>query len=314
MGWRIIEINKNSYVKLFLNNLIIMGDNNISIPITDIDILLFTNNRTNVSINLLNSLADNNVCVFFCNEKYMPNCMLFPLFGNVRTYKIFEKQLSWEDEFKGLVWKKIVQLKCRNQINYLKHLNLLDEKSENELEQYFSEIEFYDKSNREGHIAKIYWHKLINMEFNRQNDDLQVNKLLNYGYTIINGMVARSIIKKGLDPRISLFHKCTFNTFALSSDLIEPFRNVVDILIVELSKRNLIGNGFEPLTIELKEICLDFIANFKVMINGLYQQLNNAIDEFVDDLVSQKILDTTIEYSYEIDDSTNDNYFIDEAQ
>ncbi|MEG1009655.1 MAG: CRISPR-associated endonuclease Cas1 [Clostridia bacterium] len=109
-----------------------------------------------------------------------------------------------------------------------------------------------------------------------------INMVLNYGYTIINGMVARSIIKKGLDCRISIFHKSVYNQFALSSDFIEPFRAVVDILVIELLKNNVISNETLFLDKYLKEIILDFIANFKLMINGLFQQLNNAIDEFVD--------------------------------
>ena len=308
MGWRIVEINKNCHTKLFLNNLIISGDTNISIPINDIDVILFTNSRTKVSVNLINELANQNVCIFFCDQKYMPTSMVFPVVGNLLTLKIFNDQIKWTDEFKGNVWKKIIQLKCVNQFKYLQYLQRINIQESFELQRYISEISFFDSTNREGHIAKIYWHKLFDSNFSRDNDSIIINKLLNYGYTIINGMIARSIIKKGLDCRISIFHKSVYNQFALSSDLIEPFRNVVDILVVELLKRNLINFNNDDLTIELKEICLDFIANFKIMINGLYQQLNNAIDEFVDSLVNKTIFNLTIEYSYEVD-TKQDSYF-----
>ncbi len=312
MGWRIIEINKNCFVKLFLNNLIITGDTNISIPINDIDVLLFSNNRINVSINLLNELASQNICVFFCDEKYLPNSMLFPIFGNLKTLSIFDKQLNWSNDYKGLVWQKIVYLKCNNQFEYLKYLKLLNDSQEIEIQNYINQIQPFDSTNREGHIAKIYWHTLFGVGFNRQDDNIQINKLLNYGYTILNGMVARSIIKKGLDTRISLFHKSVYNQFALSSDLIEPFRNVVDILVIELYKREIISKNNAPLSIDIKEICLDFIANFKLMINGYYQQLNNAIDEFVDCLVNESFDNLTIEYSFEVDTNAEFDYFKDQ--
>lgn len=308
MGWRIVEINKNCHVKLFLNNLIISGDGNISIPINDIDVVLFTNSRTNVSVNLLNELANQNICIFFCDQKYMPCSMVFPIIGNIATLKIFNEQIKWDDQFKGSVWKKIIELKCVNQFKYLQYLQKINEQESLELQSYISQIELFDSTNREGHVAKIYWHKLFSLDFNRGNDSLIINKLLNYGYTILNGMVARSIIKKGLDCRISIFHKSVYNQFALSSDLIEPFRNVVDILAVELLKRNLIDFNNDDLTIELKEICLDFIANFKIMINGLYQQLNNAIDDFVDSLINKTIFNLSIEYTYEVD-TKQDDYF-----
>lgn len=316
MGWRIIEINKNSNIKLFLNNLIILGNTNISIPINDIDVIMFTNNRINVSINLINKLCEENVCIFFCNEKYLPSSMVFPIVGNLLTLKIFNNQINWSEKFKGDVWQKIIKLKCANQLFFLKHLNLLNVEEEILIKNYIENIEPHDSTNREGHVSKIYWHKIFGSSFNRTNDDLQINKLLNYGYTILNGMVARSIIKKGLDCRIGLFHKSVWNQFALSSDLIEPFRVVVDILVIELLNRELIKNSLGILTNDIKEICLDFIANFKLKINGLYQQLNNAIDEFVDSLINENIFNVEIEYSYEIDVvefEDNNNFFEDES-
>lgn len=311
MGWRILEINKNSHIKLFLNNLIVTGETNISISVHDIDVILFTNPRTNISVNLLNELVEQNICVFFCDSKYMPCSMVFPIIGNLLTLKVFNEQIQWSQTFKAKAWKKIVELKCSNQISYLKFLDILSDREYLILLNYLNGIEENDSTNREGHIAKIYWNKLFNTNFSRENDFLTINKILNYGYTIINGMVARSIIKKGLDSRIGIFHKSVYNHFALSSDLIEPFRNVIDILVIELIKNNIITiEETNDLTIELKEICLDFIANFKLMINGFYQQLNNAIDEFVDSLVNKTIFDVSIEYSYEVE--INDNLELEE--
>lgn len=300
MGWRIIEVDKNAHAKLFLNNLIISGDKNISLPINDIDVILFTNNRTNVTVNLINELTKNNICVFFCDEKYMPASMVFPIFGNLLTLKIFEKQMNWTSEYKDTLWQSIIRKKIKNQIDYLKYLNKLTFEEINELKNYWLQVNLGDTTNREGHIAKIYWNKMFGYDFSRDNDNLQINKVLNYGYTILNGMVARSIIKKGLDPRISIHHKSVYNQFALSSDLIEPFRIVIDILVKELLDKKVIENNIGIINGDVKEICLDFIANFKVMINGLYQQLNNAIDEFIDDLVSEKIFDTSLDFSFEV--------------
>ncbi len=100
-----------------------------------------------------------------------------------------------------------------------------------ELDRYFIElihgVNHYDSTNREGHAAKVYWHQLYGVEFSRKQEGF-VNTCLNYGYSIVHSYVARSIVKKGLDPRISFFHKSFDNHFALASDLIEPFRSYVD--------------------------------------------------------------------------------------
>lgn len=311
MGWRIVEIDKNCYVKLFLNNLIISGDINISIPINDIDVLLFANSRTNISVELLNELVNQNICVFFCDRKYMPCSMLFPIIGNVLTLKIFGEQIKWTNRFKSDVWEKIIKLKCNNQLKYLEFLGKINDQEKEWLNENIDVIKGFDETNREGQISRLYWEKLFRDKYSRQDDSLLINKILNYGYTVLNGMVARSVVKKGLDCRISIFHKSVHNQFALSSDLIEPFRNVVDILVVELLKRNLIGLYNGVLSKELKLICLDWIANFRVMVNGNFQQLNNAIDDFVDSLINKTIFNFEIEYSYDVDDKKKD-YFLDE--
>lgn len=300
MGWRIVEIEKNCFVKYFLNNLIITGTQKITIPINDIDVLLFSNCRINVSINLLNALAKENVCVFFCDENYIPTSMIFPIIGNIATLKILDKQINWSKEFKGKLWQKIVYMKCSNQINYLQYLSLLEDEEIKDMNSYLANIKEFDTTNREGHIAKEYWYKLFGDKFARQDDDNIINKVLNYGYTVLNGMVARSIIKKGLDCRISIFHKSVYNQFALSSDFIEPFRNVIDILVIELLKNNVITNETLFLTKYIKEVILDFIANFKLLINGLFQQLNNAIDEFIDSVLNDNIFNLEIKYDYEV--------------
>ncbi|MEG1009656.1 MAG: hypothetical protein RSF67_07605 [Clostridia bacterium] len=74
--------------------MIITGTQKITIPISDIDVLLFSNCRINVSINLLNALAKENVAIFFCDENYIPSSMIFPIVGNIATLKILGKQIN----------------------------------------------------------------------------------------------------------------------------------------------------------------------------------------------------------------------------
>lgn len=70
MGWKIIEIENTQKLNLFLDNLVIFNNDNerITIPIIDIDVLLINNYKINISVQLINKLADNNVLLIICDN------------------------------------------------------------------------------------------------------------------------------------------------------------------------------------------------------------------------------------------------------
>ena len=99
--------------------------------------------------------------------------------------------------------------------------------------QYMQEVEFGDVTNREGHAAKVYFNALFGKSFTRTEDN-PVNAALNYGYSIILSIFNREIVSLGYITQIGLFHDNMFNQFNLASDLMEPFRPLVDSLVIEL--------------------------------------------------------------------------------
>lgn len=68
------------------------------------------------------------------------------------------------------------------------------------------------------------------MGFSRGNDHV-INSALNYGYAIVRGLIARSIVCYGLEPSIGVFHHSELNNFNLADDMIEPFRPLVDLYV-----------------------------------------------------------------------------------
>ena len=108
--------------------------------------------------------------------------------------------------------------------------NLLYEMKKEEcdmLYRYIDEICFGDSTNREGHAAKVYFNSLFGKDFTRQNDS-PTNAALNYGYSLILSCFNREIVALGYTTKLGLFHDNMFNCFNLSSDLMEPFRPLVD--------------------------------------------------------------------------------------
>lgn len=290
MGWKIIEIESGEKISLFLNNIVINnGDNKIIIPISDIDVLLINNFMLKITVQLINALCENNVLTIICDNHYLPSSNILPIIGNFNTIKILDVQLQWTAPYKSRLWKNIIKQKINNQADLL---NKYLEKNEdsNRLLDLMNQVKDFDISNREGHAAKIYWHLLFGLSFKRHADDYY-NKLLNYGYTILRSYFTRSIIKKGLDPRISIFHKSYHNYFALASDLMEPFRVIIDIEVLKIYQ-----NGEVDFYNHKQNLIMCF--NKKIYINNKLQFINNAIDLFIDSIVNQEDL-PIIQVDYE---------------
>ncbi len=103
--------------------------------------------------------------------------------------------------------------------------------------------------------------------------------MLNYGYAILLSYLSRSIVKKGLDNRISIFHKSFNNHFALACDLMEPFRPMVDYLVHKFY----LENKCLLLTTLKAEIIKLFTK--KIKINDQFDYFNNAIDKTIDSVI-----------------------------
>ncbi|WKX02401.1 type II CRISPR-associated endonuclease Cas1 [Candidatus Mycoplasma mahonii] len=287
MGWKIVEINTDEYISLYLNNLFIKRiKEKILINMNDIDLLIFNNDRATISIKLLNALTNSNVSIVFMDGKREPASYTIPVKGNHMSLKIIEKQISWTNLYKNALWKNIVKNKITNQIS------LLNKTGNNEyiqdMEVLTQEIKSFDISNREGHASKIYWHSLFGKNFYRQkNMDMNkytiINSMLNYGYSIIRALMIKSIISSGLDTRISIFHKSFSNFFALASDLMEPFRPLVDKVVYELRAK-------ESFDFSARNLLLDLYQH-KVKIKGKKHYLANAMKMYVNNLVQGRMIE-----------------------
>lgn len=282
MGWKVVEVNSGEYLRLYLNNLLIIRTNEkILLNINDIDTLILHNDRTVLSVRLINALTMKNVNIVIFNQMYEPQSHIFPVQGHHKSLKIFEAQLQWNNQFKGLCWKHIIQNKIWNQITLLKKIGA--HKPTDNLETMADNVKVFDPSNREGHAAKIYWHRLIDLKFIRDykgQHSPHINGMLNYGYTILRSLVIRSIIKKGLDPRISFFHKSFSNFYALASDLMEPFRPLVDHIAWKHRDAILFD-------IHIRDELVNLI-NHQVIVDGKKYYLNNAVDLMIDRIVRQE--------------------------
>ena len=154
-----------------------------------------------------------------------------------------------------------------NSIRKEKNLSYKTVEESDLLESYLKEIAWNDGTNREGHAAKVYFNALFGLEFTRTEDNL-INAALNYGYSIILSAFTREIVANGYITQLGVFHDNMFNQFNLASDLMEPFRILVDrqVLTMELEQ-------FE----HEEKMQLVNVLNQEVQIDGKIQYVNNAI-------------------------------------
>ena len=75
------------------------------------------------------------------------------------------------------------------------------------------------------------------------------NNLLNYGYAILRGIIARALVSTGLLPTIGIHHHNRYNAYCLADDIMEPYRPYVDDLVIEIMKKY---PNFSELTREVK--------------------------------------------------------------
>lgn len=221
-------------LSLKLNQIVIayreLPSETVTVPIEDVGVVVLENQMTKITLPLLNALADANVSVVFCNNKGMPNSMLFNMESNNTQGETLRLQIAAGEVMKKQMWKQIVEAKIRNQSL------LLDKVHGNGgvLKPYYTNVKSGDTDNREGIAARLYWQRLFGDDFIRDRTLPGINALLNYGYTILRAATARSLVGSGLLPAIGIFHHNRSNAFPLADDMMEPYRPYVDEVVYGL--------------------------------------------------------------------------------
>lgn len=269
MGFRTVAITHRAKLNLNMGYLEIRGDEVKKIFMDEIDILLIESHAVSMTAALLSELMNKKIKVIFCDEKRNPQGELVPYYGSGDCARKIKKQLEWSENTKGKIWTAIVREKIKNQACFLKELSMTRE--ENLLKTYLSEMAYMDETNREGMAAKVYFDAIFGMDFTRDKDT-PINAALDYGYSLILSIVNREVSYNGYMTQLGLFHDNIYNSFNLSSDIMEPYRILVDRIVYQ--------NKFDKFESEDKHVMLHIFEQ-EVRIGGNWQILSNAIRIYV---------------------------------
>ena len=264
MSWRTIVISNNAKLDYQIGYLVVRGAKTTKIHLNEIGTLIVESTAVSMTSYLLSELMKSKIKVIFCDEKRNPSSELIPYYGCHDTSSKIRKQIEWTKDNKDHIWTEIVSEKIRQQALLLKRYGKIEA---NMLFDYVENIEFGDVTNREGHAAKVYFNALFGKKFTR-TDDIPINAALNYGYSILLSIINREIVAAGYITQIGLFHDNMFNQFNLASDLMEPFRPLVDDEVIKL-KPERFGKDEKHSILE--------ILNKEVLIGSKNEVLTNAI-------------------------------------
>lgn len=246
--------------------------------IEDVGVVVLDNRQITITQGLLEALLENNCAVITCDSHCMPAGLLLPLSGNYVQSERFRKQLEATPVLRKGLWQQTIKAKIENQAKVLANYTSAKVAC---MGRWVEAVRSGDSTNREARAASYYWIHLFQdvpglKDFVRDREGIPPNNLLNYGYSILRGVVARGLVGSGLLPTFGLFHRNKYNAYCLADDVMEPYRPFVDELVFGLVKEFGVDNM--ELNKEMKAKLLT-IPTLDVVVGGNRRPLMVAVSQ-----------------------------------
>ena len=233
MLYRSIYIGNPAYLKLKDKQLKVTDpeskEEKGSVPIEDIGLLMLDHYQITLSHQLIQELMKNNVILISCDEWHLPLAGMLPFSGNTLFSERVKTQIEVSEPLKKQLWKQTVECKIQNQLKVLEQLG----KYAFPMYEYLKEVKSGDTTNMEGIAAQHYWKYLIDNDFLRNRFGDYPNPFFNFGYGVLLSIIARALVDTGLLLVLGIFHHNKYNPYCLASDIMEPYRPIVDLLVMK---------------------------------------------------------------------------------
>ena len=233
MLYRSIYIGNPAYLKLKDKQLKVIDpetkEEKGSVPIEDIGLVMLDHYQITLSHQLIQELMKNNVILISCDERHLPLAGMLPFSGNTLFSERVKTQIEVSEPLKKQLWKQTVECKIKNQLKVLEQLG----KYAYPMYEYLKEVKSGDTTNMEGIAAQHYWKYLIDNDFLRDRFGDYPNPFFNFGYGVLLSIIARALVDTGLLLVLGIFHRNKYNPYCLASDIMEPYRPIVDLLVMK---------------------------------------------------------------------------------
>ena len=266
MAWRGLHLSRKAQLAVDRNCLLVeTEDGAIRLAFEDLSHLVVDTREASFTAALLARLAAENVLVVVVDERHLPVGALLPLQGHFRQVGTLRRQLAASKALKDRLWQGLIRRKIENQGQALA---IIGAKGDTALRAMAERVRPGDPDNLEGMAAKEFFSNLF-QGFRRRRDGDVRNALLNYGYAIVRAAIARDLAAQGFHPALGIHHDSVENAFNLADDLIEPFRPIVDLLVVERLEERDPDDGEEP-TLADKRAMAGILTRDVAMPDGVH--------------------------------------------
>ena len=278
MSFRTVVIENSAKLDYSMGFLVVRQEKITRIHLSDISMLMIASTAVSLTSSLLAALTKAKIKVIFCDEKRQPSSELVSYYGCHDCSGKIRTQITWAKSVKDEVWTEIVYQKILKQMEHLLEYNRSQAIL---LKDYLSELTVGDETNREGHAARVYFAALFGDNFSRSQEN-SLNASLNYGYGILLSMVNREIVANGYLTQLGIFHDSADNPFNLGSDLMEPFRVLVDRMVKQYMPQQFESSDkHRMLELVNTEVCIDgrneYVPNaIKIYVRSVFDAINDG--------------------------------------
>lgn len=271
MAFRNIYVQTDAHIKVKNEQLLIQNENGEhTIPLEDINSICIESLRTSVTTYTLYKIIEHDIILYICDSKHLPSGILIGTNNYSRQLKNLQMQFNISKPLLKRIWQDIVNVKVINQAECLKEL---EKDNYEKILEMTKGITSGDSKNVEAKAAACYFKSIFGNDFNRNKECIE-NAALNYGYSIVRGMITRTLIMYGFEPALGIFHHNQLNNFNLADDFIECFRPIIDLYVltnIDLRLKNL--NPEEKQKIYNVMNCLVLIDGKKFNIQGAIEYM-----------------------------------------
>ena len=202
----------------------------VRMPLDDIGVVIVSGRGASYTNSLLVSLAERCVPLVICNTRYVPTAWLWPIEGHHTQARCMRAQIDAPKPLCKQIWRDLIRTKISLQSAVADYAGGAGKA----LLSHSKRVKSGDPENVEAQVARKYWPILFGTEFRRRRSGGKENALLNYGYTVLRAVSARSVVASGLHPSVGIHHSNRYDAMQLADDLMEPFRPMIDAAVVKL--------------------------------------------------------------------------------